>query len=149
MIAEDLEFGEVVVIDWGLAEHLDVAEAAPGDPSASAGGDTTAMGAVVGTPSYMPPEQAFGRGVDERADVYAIGGILYELLTGVPPIVGDSAKAVLEKLRSTRPIPVAERVREVPADLAAIVDKAMRYEAGERYREGGRVGDGPAPVSTR
>ena len=127
-------FGEVVVIDWGLAKHLDVGEVATHGVR-SPGGETTQVGAVIGTPSYMPPEQALGRPVDERADVYSLGAVLSHLLTGAAPIVGDSAEAVLDKLRSTGPVAIAECVPQVPAELAVIVDKAMRYEAGERYRD--------------
>jgi hypothetical protein len=129
------KFGEVVVVDWGLAKHLDVAEAPAEALPASGGSDTTALGAIVGTPAYMPPEQALGRHVDERADVYALGGLLYQVLTGAPPITGDSAQEVIAKLLSTRPLPVAERVPEVPADLAVIVDKAMHADAAQRYRD--------------
>lgn len=138
------KFGEVVVVDWGLAKHLDVADT-PGEaaadapaealPASSGGGETTALGTIVGTPAYMPPEQALGRHVDERADVYALGALLYQVLTGAPPITGDTAQEVIAKLLSSRPLPVAERVPEVPADLAVIVDKAMRPDAAQRYRD--------------
>jgi len=77
-----------VVIDWGLAKDL------RGEtPEVEAGGEEmrseerslTVAGAVLGTPSYMPPEQASGQRVDERADVYALGALLYEVLAGEPP----------------------------------------------------------------
>lgn len=128
-------FGEVVVIDWGLAKHLDAADAAVGAMRSEPVVEATQVGTIVGTPAYMPPEQAFGRSVDERADVYSLGAVLYHVLTGVAPVEGDSADAVLETLRTTRPTPVGQRVRDIPVDLAAIVDKAMRYEAAERYRD--------------
>ena len=79
------EFGETVVIDWGLAKDL----GAPGDPKESlqlrlrATAEETVSGSVVGTPAYMPPEQARGEAVDERADVYALGALLYHVLAGV------------------------------------------------------------------
>src|SRR5262249_53270124 len=77
-------FGETLVIDWGLAKELrgDPAEAAP---TAAPAGDMTLAGRVLGTPSYMPPEQARGEAVDERADVYALGAMHYHLLAGEPP----------------------------------------------------------------
>jgi serine/threonine protein kinase len=124
-------FGEVVVIDWGLAKHLDVADVQLEAMPDGSGGDATQVGAVVGTPAYMPPEQALGQGVDARADVYTLGGILYEVLTGAAPNAsGDDLSAPVPVSR--RPA-VRERVPEVPADLAIIVDKAMRHDVAERY----------------
>jgi hypothetical protein len=132
-------FGEVVVIDWGLAKHLDVPEAAPTATAAPASPSSTAVGAIVGTPAYMPPEQALGRPVDMRADVYSIGAMLYEVLTGEIPIAGDSAPEVLRNILQKRPIPVEQRAPGVPADLAAIVRKAMKANSEERYADGGEL----------
>src|SRR5205085_2503855 len=73
------EFGETVVIDWGLAKDLESPQADPDSSpyrSAPATADQTVAGAILGTPAYMPPEQAQGKVVDERADVYALGAML-------------------------------------------------------------------------
>jgi len=91
-------FGETVVVDWGLAK--DLSRPAGDDPSAErlpvvSGTDATIVGTVLGTPHYMPPEQARGEGVDERADVYALGAILYYLMTGAPPHAGKTATEAL------------------------------------------------------
>ena len=127
-------YGETVVIDWGLAKDLRAAEAtgegAVGSPEPSA----TVAGGVVGTPSFMAPEQAAGNPVDERADVYALGALLYYVLTGRPPHSGTTTTEVLRHVRSQPPQPIAELEPGVSADLAAIVDKAMDPEAAERYR---------------
>jgi len=77
------EFGETVVIDWGSAKDLGEEPAA--SSAAPGAADETASGGVVGTPAYMPPEQARGETVDARADVYAIGALLYKVLTGEAP----------------------------------------------------------------
>ena len=95
------EFGETVVIDWGLAKETgsqDSGEDPPGPPPGSRGAGETLVGTVLGTPTYMPPEQARGEPVDSRADVYALGAILYHLLAGRPPYGGEgaSARAVLD-----------------------------------------------------
>ena len=91
------------------------------------------MGTVLGTPAYMAPEQARGEAVDERADVYALGAMLYYLLAGTPPRSGTTVREVLAAAASERPRPVTEREPDAPPDLAAIVEKAMELEAGRRY----------------
>jgi serine/threonine protein kinase len=97
-------FGDTVVIDWGLARSLDApvaesAAAAPGDAAPA----VTLAGAVMGTPSYMSPEQARGAELDARTDVYALGAILYELISGAPPYTGTSAQAILAQLLERPP----------------------------------------------
>ncbi|MBL8624478.1 MAG: protein kinase [Myxococcales bacterium] len=129
-------YGETVVIDWGLAKRVGVAE--PGLHT-GASGDAPAMtqaGGAIGTPSYMPPEQARGEEVDERADVYALGALLYHLLAGHSPYHDTDvpAHAMVEVVASGPPTPIALEIDGVPAELVAIVDKAMAREPAERYR---------------
>jgi tetratricopeptide (TPR) repeat protein len=126
------EFGETVVIDWGLAKELDAAErtldeSPPG--TSSRPGDTTA-GDVLGTPAYMPPEQAAGKSVDERADVYAIGAILYHLLAGRAPYVAESSAELLAAVHSGPPEALP---KSMPSELVAIVERAMSRDATARY----------------
>ena len=125
-----------MVVDWGLAK--DLRGAATAAPSTGrrwriqpVGGDTAA-GAVVGTPAFMSPEQAAGKPVDPRADVYALGAILYYVLAGTgrsrstsPP---DRAPAA-----SGRLVPLAALEPRLPPDLLAIVDKAIAADPGRRY----------------
>ncbi len=130
------EFGETVVIDWGLAKDL---RASPANdtplPHVRGASGETAYGAVVGTPAYMPPEQARGDRVDERADVYAIGAMLYTVLAGRPPFDGDSADIILDRVIDQRPRLLSDLVPETPRDLAAIVGKAMSRVPDNRYRD--------------
>ena len=129
------EFGETVVIDWGLAKDLGVQT----DPKESmrlparAMAEDTASGSVVGTPAYMPPEQARGDAVDQRADVYALGALLYKVLSGTAPYQGESASDVLAQVKAAAPVPVGERVPDAPPELVAIVTKAMAREPRDRY----------------
>ena len=128
-------FGETVVIDWGLAKDLsgDV-EDDPWPTRALADSPAlTAAGHVIGTPAYMAPEQAEGAMVDHRADVYALGAIIYHLLSGCPPYVGKSSAEVLDAVVDGPPMPVRKRIAGVPMDLAAIVDRAMARNVDERY----------------
>jgi tetratricopeptide (TPR) repeat protein len=127
------DFGETVVIDWGLAKDLDTAE----DIDAVPGGDDpglTALGTVIGTPAYMPPEQALGESVDERADVYALGAMLFHVLSGRAPVLGNSSEEVLASVVSGDVPALAAIQPDVPADLLAIVAKAMAFAADDRYR---------------
>ncbi|MBK8096225.1 MAG: protein kinase [Planctomycetes bacterium] len=121
-------FGETYVMDWGLARLLD--DATP--PT-----DTTA-GEVVGTPAYMAPEQARGDGaaVDRRADVYAVGAMLYELLSGRMPYLGENEAPtpdqVLARVIAGPPAALPTR-RDLADELIAICDCAMARDPGARY----------------
>ncbi|AKJ02215.1 High-affnity carbon uptake protein Hat/HatR [Archangium gephyra] len=133
------DFGETVVIDWGLAKELsrehDVGATGAGvsPASDSEDGAMTRVGTVMGTPAYMPPEQAAGHAVDERADVYALGAILYHLLAGVQPYDGGSSGQVLQRVVQGPPPPLSQRERCIPVDLVAIVTKAMARDPAGRY----------------
>ena len=125
------DFGETVVIDWGLAKDLSVAEESSvgGGPfRASRDDGLTSAGSVLGTPAYMPPEQARGEPVDQRADVFAIGTMLWELcsLQKVPP--GDPWQRHRALRRSG-----------IDPDLAAIIAKTLDPEPARRYPDAGAL----------
>ncbi|HTJ45811.1 MAG TPA: protein kinase [Kofleriaceae bacterium] len=131
-------FGETVVIDWGLAKDLaDTSVEAAGPYRGGATGETIA-GAVMGTPAYMPPEQARGERADERSDVYALGAILYHTLAGRPPFTGATVDAILEAVLRDPPPPLDAAV---PPDLAAIVTKAMAKAPADRYPTANEMAD--------
>lgn len=94
----------------------------------------TATGGLVGTPAYMAPEQVRGEAVDHRADLWALGAILHEMLTGRPAFQGTSPAAVLESVLHRPPASLSSARPAVPAKLTWIVSKALRKSADERYQ---------------
>jgi len=134
-------YGETVVIDWGLAKRVGVAEPAQATGASGDAPSMTQAGGAVGTPSYMAPEQARGAEVDERADVYALGALLYHLLAGHSPYHDTDvpAHAMVEVVASGPPTPIALVIDGVPPELIAIVDKAMARDPAERYRTAGEL----------
>ncbi len=132
------EYGETVVIDWGLAKDLGDTSAAPDvtvgpHRTAMQTRDETHAGAILGTPAYMPVEQAEGDAVDERADVYALGAMLYHVLAGAAPYTGRTADAILDAVIAGPPPALEARAPGVPPDLVTIVNKAMAHSAVDRY----------------
>ncbi|HBP22066.1 MAG TPA: hypothetical protein DEA08_30330, partial [Planctomycetes bacterium] len=130
------EGDEVLVMDWGLAKEIaapdDLARAGAGAEPLEQAAGLTQEGALVGTPAYMPIEQADGARLDARADVYALGAILYELLTGQAPYRGMAMEVVAKLLTAPPPRP-RELDPELPPALEAIVLRAMGREPEERY----------------
>lgn len=135
------DFGEVLVMDWGLAKVMGREDIhAPGSDSAiqdKASALHTMEGQVMGTPSYMSPEQAQGRisELDERSDIFSLGGILYKILTYHAPYKGKNAREALEKARKRLLQPPDLRAPQnlIPAELTAICMKAMAREKADRY----------------
>ncbi len=150
-------FGEVYVVDWGLA-RVDAERAAEVDVNAEIGRDQSScpplpaaapprIGDVMGTPSYMSPEQALGHvgDLDSRADVYSLGAILYEMLTGTAPYQdGDQGRAgplVVAAVRRGRPTPVSALAPAVSPELVSICERAMARRASDRYCSASQFAD--------
>ena len=132
-------YGETILLDWGLAKRLaDGAEAAVEEPpgaAPSAGSVVTDDGSPLGTPAYMAPEQATGKAgpTATTADIYSLGAILYQILTGRPPYTEVHAKETLERLAMASPPAPSSVRRAVPRALEAICLKAMSRRPEDRY----------------
>ena len=133
--------GAVKVMDFGIARAI-----------ADAGNSVTQTAAVIGTAQYLSPEQARGEKVDARSDVYSLGCVLYEILTGEPPFVGDSPVAVAYQHVREDPIPPSERHPGISPELDAVVLKSLAKNPDNRYQTAAemradliRVHSGEAP----
>jgi hypothetical protein len=126
------DHGETFVLDWGLARLRGVPHDTQRDTAT--GGAGTLYGTVMGTPAYMAPEQASGDldRVDERSDVFALGALLYHVLTGAAPYRGGTADELIDAARAARLRPID--ARGLPRELVAICAKATARDPGERYR---------------
>ncbi len=125
------EFGQPRVLDFGLAKLLDD------------GPGLTATGDVLGTPAYMPPEQAEGRTADvgPRSDVYSLGAVLYQVLTGRPPFQAATLAATLQQVLDVEPAPPRQVNPAVPVELEAICLTCLRKNPAERYESAAAFAD--------
>lgn len=123
--------GQVKILDFGLAR----VDTATGDTTAG----VTATGTTLGTLSYMAPEQARGQHVDRRADVWALGVMLFEMLTGRLPFRGDTATAILLALATEAPPSVQSLRPDAPADFSGLVDRALAKDPDRRTLTAGDV----------
>ncbi|HUH02404.1 MAG TPA: serine/threonine-protein kinase [Kofleriaceae bacterium] len=136
------DYGETFVLDWGIAKVRGVgAGSITGMGTGSGAGGAaessqTVAGSVVGTPAYMAPEQAAGRldAIDERTDVFALGTLLYYILTGHAPYTSGSADAVIERAKRAEHPSIEDQAPTAPRALRAICARAMAPEPGDRYR---------------
>ncbi|MCC9608275.1 PAS domain S-box protein [Blastopirellula sp. JC732] len=150
------DFGEVVVLDWGLAKRLDEGESpndqkavvsemtlAPGEARETKTPSQTMQGDRLGTPAYMSPEQARGAVdlVDQRSDVYGLAAILYELLVGEPPFLGTSIVAVLDSVIHDSPKPPSECVAGIPRELELACLRGLAKKRDDRQQSASELGE--------
>ncbi len=128
-------WGETQVMDWGLARTLN-----DDDWEAVVSRDfRTRAGAILGTPAYMSPEQASGEDIGPGVDVWALGAVLYELLSGARAFRGPSQREVIAQILSGSRTSLTSLVPEVDPDLAAIVERALAREPADRYPDAGAM----------
>jgi len=134
IVAKD---GHAKVLDFGLAKLLQDAGVDPGEPVSqldTISGELTKAGKVMGTASYMSPEQARGEKVDARSDLFSFGVTLYEMVTGRPPFRGKTSTDVLSAIIRDAVVPASQANPEVPAELDRIIGACLEKDPGERYQ---------------
>ncbi len=129
VVHRDIKPHNVIVDEEGRAKVTDFGIARAG------ASDMTETGSIMGTAQYLSPEQAQGHPVDARSDLYSIGVVLYELLTGAPPFDADSPVTIALKQVSEDPLPPATRNPAVPPGLDAVVMRALRKDPDERFQD--------------
>jgi eukaryotic-like serine/threonine-protein kinase len=141
------EFGETVVLDWGLAKVRGLADVRAGALERGlalfkdATADTTVAGQPLGTPAYMSPEQAEGRidDIDERSDVWGLGAVLYQLLTGRPPFIADTVYEIVEKVIREPLTPAGALEPKAPPELVSIAARCLAKDRDGRYPHAGEL----------
>ena len=125
--------GYVKVLDFGLAKLIESTLPISSD-EAPTRKIMTGSGMIIGTVGYMSPEQARGQTVDARSDIFNLGAVIYEMVTGQKPFDGETTSDVFAAILKTDPPPLSHLIPEAPAELARIVNKALRKDREERYQ---------------
>jgi tetratricopeptide (TPR) repeat protein/tRNA A-37 threonylcarbamoyl transferase component Bud32 len=126
------EEGTIKILDFGLAKKYLMDE--PADDKATIEAQLTRPGLVIGTVAYMSPEQASGETVDTRSDIFSLGVVLYELLSGVRPFVGKTTLSTLQKIQIADPPPLEDFRPALPDDILQIVGKALEKDRASRHQ---------------
>src|SRR4030095_1215864 len=126
--------GYAKVLDFGIAKLTEERPASEHHDLAATAGLQTRPGLVLGTGRYMSPEQARGQKVDARSDIWSLGVVLYEMVGGIPPFVGETLSDCIASILTKEPPPLSNVLPDVPLKLEAILQKALRKDRDERYQ---------------
>ena len=139
------DYGEVLVLDWGLAKLVGQPDEVPDEKPIhfDVNPQLTLHGQALGTPAYMAPEQAEGKIdlIDHRTDIYGLGAILYEILTGQPPFTGSDVAEVLRKILTEEAIRPTQLSRDAPKNLETVCLRAIAKKASDRYQTASELAD--------
>jgi serine/threonine protein kinase len=127
----------VKVLDFGIAKQITATTDTP---------TLTQAGLIVGTPFYMSPEQALGRPVDARSDLFSVGVVLYEMLAGKRPFEGESVTETMMNIIMQEPVEISTVVPKVPPSLADVINRALQKKPERRFGSAGEMGDALAKV---
>jgi len=126
--------GYVKVLDFGIAKLAEQEAPATMPKDEALLLVETNLGSILGTVPYMSPEQARGAPVDKETDIWSLGVILYEMVTGHQPFVGEAPREVMTSIREKQPPPLTSYSKQSPAELQQIISKALRKDQSERYQ---------------
>ena len=127
--------GFVKILDFGLAKLVEQKnQSILGLESSTVKQSPTAKGVILGTINYMSPEQARGKDIDERTDIWSLGVVLYEMLTDKTPFAGETTSDTISAILNKNPAPISASVPDVPKELERIVSKTLRKDREERYQ---------------
>ena len=125
--------GYVKVLDFGIAKLAEQELPSEIEPEEALGLVATHVGSIFGTVRYMSPEQARGEPVDHRTDIWSLGVVLYEMVTGYAPFAGDTPKDVISAALTSEPAPIARHGTKVPFEFREIISRALQKDREERY----------------
>ena len=131
--------GYVKVLDFGIAKLAEQEAPATMPKEEALVLVETHLGSILGTVPYMSPEQAFGAPVDKGTDIWSLGLVLYQMVTGHTPFIGDTPREVMTSILEKEPPPLTNYVKQAPAQLQQIISKALRKDRGERYQSAGEM----------